>query len=343
MISKFAFYFFTFSMSLALSLILVPLIRFLSIKFGFYDKPNEIKTHKGHVPVFGGVGIFLAFSISLIVMRLSTSFPTGTLRDLRYILVGAFLMLMLGIADDIKKPKGLSVGFKFIFQFIVAIFMVISGFQIRFISPDHLSFILSVLWIVGISNAFNIIDIMDGLSSSQIIAAGLAFWFISLPSEHIYVNLMAAAISGAAVGFFPYNMSSKLKIFMGDSGSLFCGFIMAILSLGSEYSRNNALGVYAPIFILAVPLYDTVFVSIMRIKKGISPFSGSKDHYALRLEAMGLSRKKITYTSFLFSILMGTAAWLSTLVPLKWGALIYLITGLGFFIISWHISKIKVD
>jgi len=242
MISNFPFYALTFSMSLILSLIFVPLIRFLSVKFEFYDKPNEIKTHKGHIPVFGGLGVFLAFSISLIVMRLSTSFPTGTLRDLRYILIGAFLMLMLGIVDDIKKPKGLSVEFKFIFQFIIAIFMVISGFQIRFISPEHLSCILSVLWIVGITNAFNIIDIMDGLSSSQIIAAGLAFWFISLPSEHVYVNLMAAAISGAAAGFFPYNMSSRLKIFMGDSGSLFCGFIMAVLSLGSEYSRNNALG-----------------------------------------------------------------------------------------------------
>jgi len=81
----------------------------------------------------------------------------------------------------------------------------------------------------------------------------------------------------------------------------------------------------------------------MRIKKGISPFSGSKDHYALRLEAMGFSRKKITYASFIFSILMGTAAWLSTLVSLKWGALIYLIIGLEFLIISWHISKIRVD
>ncbi|GAB4033409.1 MAG: MraY family glycosyltransferase [Elusimicrobiota bacterium] len=336
------FYALTFILALGLSLVFVPLVRYFAIRFGLYDSPNEIKTHKGAVPVLGGLGIFAAFSMALVIMRFSTSFPTGTLRDLRYILIGSFLILCLGAIDDLKKPNGLSVGFKFAAQFIIAIFMVFSGFQIKFISPEYLSFVLSVLWIVGVSNAFNIIDIMDGLSSSQVLSAGLALWFISLPSEHIYVNFLAAAISGAALGFIPNNFSSKRKIFMGDSGSLFCGFVMAILSLGGEYSKNNILGVYAPLFILAVPIYDTFFVSVMRMKKGISPFSGSRDHYALRLEKIGLSRKKIVVISFLFSLIMGLAAWLSTMVSWQWGMIIYFVVGAEFILISLRISKIKV-
>lgn len=336
------FYALTFILASGLSLLFVPMVRYFALRFRLYDRPNEIKTHKGAVPLLGGVGIFTAFSVSLIIMRLSTSFPTGTLRDLRYILIGSFLILCLGVLDDLKKPDGLSVGFKFAAQFIIAFFMVFSGFQIKFISPEYLSFFLSVLWIVGVSNAFNIIDIMDGLSSSQVLASGLALWFIALPSEHIYVNFLAAAISGAALGFIPHNFSSKRKIFMGDSGSLFCGFIMAVLSLGGEYSRNNILGVYAPLFILAVPIYDTLFVSVMRIKKGISPFSGSRDHYALRLEKIGFSRKKIVVLSFIFSLFMGLAAWLSTIFSWQWGVIIYFVVGAEFLIISWRISKIKI-
>ncbi|MEW5951435.1 MAG: MraY family glycosyltransferase [Elusimicrobiota bacterium] len=342
MIENLKFYLFTFFISLAISLFAVPLMRKAALFFGLCDKPNEIKTHKGSVPVLGGAAVFFSFAVSLIIMRFYTSFPTGTLRDLRYILAGAFLILLLGIADDFRKPKGLSVGFKFFIQFLIAFFMVFSGFRIKFIYPEYLSWILSMLWIVGVSNAFNIIDIMDGLSASQAFAAALAFWFIALPSEQIYVNFLAAALSGAALGFLPYNFSSRLKIFLGDSGSLFLGFVLAILSLGDEYSKNNVLAVYAPIFILAVPIYDTFFVSFMRIKKGISPFSGSKDHYALRMEKMGFSRKKIVYISFLFSVFLGFSAWLSTVLSWHWSALIYFTVGAEFVLISKKISSVDI-
>ncbi len=342
MSEKLGLYIITFLLALFFSLVSVPLVRKAALFLGFCDSPNEIKTHKGSVPVLGGLGVFFSFAAALVLIRLYTSFPTGTLRDLRYILAGSFLILLLGLADDFKKPAGLSVGFKFAVQFAIAIFMVFSGFKINFISPDYISWALSVIWIVGISNAFNIIDIMDGLSASQALAAALAFWFIALPSEQIYVNFLAASLSGAALGFLPYNFSSRLKIFLGDGGSLFLGFVLAVLSLGDEYSKTNVLAVYAPLFILAVPIYDTFFVSAMRIKKGISPFSGSKDHYALRLEKMGFSRKKVVYISFIFSAFMGLSAWLSTALSWHWSLLIYLIVAAEFLIISKKISSVKI-
>lgn len=342
MSEKFWLYITAFFLALFFSLILTPIVRKTALFLGLFDRPNEIKTHKGSVPVLGGIGIFLSFATALVLIRLSTYFPTGTLRDLRYILAGSFLILILGLADDFRKPLGLSVRFKFIMQFAIAIFMVFFGFRIKFISPDYISWVLSVIWIVGISNAFNIIDIMDGLSASQAVIASFAFWFIALPSEQIYVNFLAASLSGAALGFLPYNFSSKLKIFLGDGGSLFLGFVLAILSLGDEYSKTNILAVYAPVFILAVPIFDTLFVSAMRIKKGISPFCGSKDHYALRLEKMGFSRKKVVYMSFIFSTFMGFSGWLSTVLFWQWGVLIYLVVAAVFLVISKKISSVKI-
>ena len=342
MISNVKLYVLSFFSALFLSVLLVPLFRKLSMALGHYDSPNEIKTHKGRVPLSGGIAIFAAFSVTLVVFRLFTSFPTGTLRDLRYILLGAMVMLALGFIDDLKKPSGLSVGVKFFFQFAAAAFMVSMGFKIKFIYPEYLAFGLSVFWIVGVSNALNIIDVMDGLSSSQIFVACMAFLFIALPSESIYVNFLAASMAGASLGFIPYNLSSRLKVFLGDSGSLSCGFVLAVLSLGAEYSKFNPLGVYAPLFILAIPIYDTFFVSFMRVRKGISPFQGTKDHYALRLERIGFSRRSIVFLSFASAVILAFSAFLSTRLPLQWGLLVYFIVGGEFLVLSLIISKIKL-
>jgi len=342
MIENLKFYLLCFSLAFVLSLFFVPIIRKVSLFFENYDVPTDIKTHKGKVPLSGGLAIFISFSIVLIFMRFYTSFPTGTLRDLRYILIGGFIILMLGLIDDLKKPEGLPVWLKFLIQFVVAGFMVFFGFKIKFIYPEYISIILSILWIVGVSNALNIIDIMDGLSSSQVFISSIAFLFIALPYESIYVNFLASSLAGASLGFIPYNMSKRYKIFMGDSGSLFCGFILAVLSLGTEYSRLNPLAVYAPLFILAIPIYDTLFVSFMRLRKGISPFKGSKDHYALRLEKIGFSRNQIVFLSFIASLILSFSAFLVTRLSLFWGILIYFIVGGEFIILSFLISKIKI-
>lgn len=335
-------YWFCFVLSLLISLALTPLFRYFAIKSGKLDKPTEIKTHKNPVPMFGGAAVFSAVCLSLLAVRYYTSFPTGTLHDLRVILSCGAIMFLLGLIDDIKKPKGLSVKFRFFIQFAVAAITVYYGFGIKFLHPEYLAVLLSVIWIVGVSNAVNLIDIMDGLSSSQVAIAAFGFLFISFPSESIYVNFASAALAGGVIGFIPFNISKKLKIFMGDSGSLFCGYFLSVIALGASYSNVNPLGVYAPILVLFVPIFDTFFVSLLRISRGCSPFKGSKDHFALRLEKMGLSRTRVVEVTACFSVCLGFFAWLLTNVTLPWGMLIILVTALVISLIAGKISKIEM-
>ncbi|KAF0127092.1 MAG: UDP-N-acetylmuramyl pentapeptide phosphotransferase/UDP-N-acetylglucosamine-1-phosphate transferase [Elusimicrobia bacterium] len=343
LIYNFGLYLACFAGALLLSLALTPALRALAVRFGHLDAPTtHVKTHKVATPLLGGVAVAAAFAASLIAIRFLTDFPTGTLRDLRVLLTGGAVMLLLGLIDDLRKPHGLGVKTKFAVQFAVAGFTVFYGIKIDFLQPSYLAAALSVLWIVGVSNAFNIIDIMDGLSASQAALAAAGFLLIALPSESIYVNFASAALCGAALGFLPYNFSRRLKIFMGDSGSLFCGYILAVIAMGTSYTTLNPLGVYAPLFILALPIYDTIFVSVMRLRRGHSPFIGSKDHYALRLEALGFSRRRVVSISALTAAGLAVAAFLVTQVPMEWGALIYFVVGGEFILVSLAIAKIKV-
>ena len=342
LLENFRLYFLAFLLPLLLSLGFTPLLRLLALKYGHLDKPTDIKTHKIPTPLLGGAAIFIAFAASLVIMRFYTSFPTGTLRDLRVLLFGGAVMFALGFVDDMRKPHGLGFKTKFAVQFAVAAFTAFYGIRIHFVQPEYLSFALSVLWIVGVSNAFNIIDIMDGLSSGQAALASFGFLLIAFPSESVYVNFASASLAGAALGFLPYNVSHKYKIFMGDSGSLLCGFVLAVVAMGTKYTDVNPLGVYAPLFILAVPIYDTLFVSVMRMRRGHSPFLGSNDHFALRLEKIGFPRRKVVRLSSLVTLGLSVFAWLITQVPLGWGVLIVGVLAVEFVLVGIAIAKIKI-
>ena len=174
-------YLFTFLASLILSLILVPAAREAAQVLDVMDHPvSAVKTHKNPTPYLGGVAIFLAFAFSLLWIRVLTSFPTGTLRSLRGILCGAALLAVLGLIDDVKK-FGLHYRTKFLFQVLAAMLVVWFGVRIKFIDPPWFASAVTVLWIVGVTNAFNLIDIMDGLCSGITVVAAAAFLFISLP------------------------------------------------------------------------------------------------------------------------------------------------------------------
>lgn len=327
----------------ASSALFTPLFRFIAIKLGELDRPTDIKTHKIPTPLLGGAAVFFSFSLALICIRLFTSFPTGTLRDLRIILAGGLGMFILGLIDDFKKPSGLGVKTKFFFQFLIAGFTVYYGFGIKFLTPEYLAAVISVVWIAGVSNAINLIDIMDGLSSSQVALCSLGFLMISFPSEAVYVNFASAALAGAALGFLPWNMSAKHKIFMGDSGSLVCGYILSVIALGASYTNVNPLGVYAPLLVLAVPIFDTFFVSVMRMRRGMSPFKGSKDHFALRLEKAGLARGKIVLVTSGATLILCSAACVLTLISLKGSIFLLFITLLSIYLVYAQLAKININ
>jgi len=337
------FYALCFATSLLFSILFTPLCRRLAMRLNILDHPHShIKTHKQPTPYLGGLAVAMALALTLIGARLMTDFPTGTLRSLRGIFLGASVILLLGLIDDMK-PKGLGYRFKFLVQIVAALCLIAFDIRIDFIHPNWLGNLFTILWVVGIINAMNIIDIMDGLASGVAMIASLGFLFIAFPSEEIYVNFTAAALSGALLGFLPYNLSAKLKIFLGDTGSLLIGFVLAAISLGASYTQVNNAGVMAPLLLLGIPLYDTALVAYLRIMKGMSPFLGSKDHYALRLERWGLYREEILVISYAASAGLLFTAYQATSVIFEYAILIYAIVACVTLALSVWLARIRMD
>lgn len=331
------------ALSAALCALLTPLARAWAIRRRWYDPPSSsVKTHKVSTPVLGGAALWASFTLTLVAMRFMTGFPTGTLHRLRALLAGGAVVFLVGLLDDRRRPGGLDWKTKMAAQAAAAAMLMGFGIRIRFLHPEYLAYGLTALWVITVCNALNLVDIMDGLAASQAAVAALALLLIALPSEEVYVNLGAAALLGSCLGFLPWNLSSKRKIFMGDSGALFIGFILAALALGTDYSQVNPLGVYAPLFILLVPIFDTLFVAVMRLRKGHSPFLGSRDHFPLRLEAMGYHRGQIVGLCAAGSGILALCAFLVTRATLPWALWIYAIVGFWVASLSWRIAQVDV-
>jgi UDP-GlcNAc:undecaprenyl-phosphate GlcNAc-1-phosphate transferase len=332
-----------FALAAGIAFVLTPLVRLLSIKIGLLDAPtSDVKTHKIPTPIFGGVAIWAGFAGAMTLLRFTTNFPTGTLYNLRALLFGGTLIFLLGLADDLRRPEGLDYKPKLLVQFLATALFVSYGLRIHFIHPSWVAAGVTLVWVVGVTNSMNIIDIMDGLSASQAAVAATSFLLVSLPSQENYVKYAAAAVAGAAIGFLPWNMSKKYKVFMGDCGSLTLGFLLAGLSLGAHYSSVNDVGVFAPLLILFVPVFDTVFVSILRLNQGKSPFQGSKDHFALRLEKLGYSRLQIVAISAVAAGLLGFCAFLATQYPQKQALAVYLLVAAALLWVGRRLSLVSM-
>lgn len=332
-------YFFTFVFAFAFSYFSIPHFRKLAQKY-LVDKPTKLKNHTGNIPLCGGAIIAFGFFSSLIILRILTAFPSGTLRNLRGLFLGGGIIFVLGLIDDLKKPKGLNPYIKLIFQAAAGLILIHYGIKINFLTPPW-NYILSVLWVAGLTNAFNLLDIMDGLAVSQAVIASLAFLLINLPFEFIYVNFAAVALLGAALAFWPQNHASK-KIFLGDSGSMLLGFLLSALALGTRFSAISPVGVLAPLLILALPIFDTLFVSLIRLSKGINPLKGTPDHYPLRLKKLGLKNRTILALSIIISVMLNILALATIQITnIKIDLLIYLFAFICFVSFAVYL-KVKV-
>ncbi|MBI3012915.1 MAG: undecaprenyl/decaprenyl-phosphate alpha-N-acetylglucosaminyl 1-phosphate transferase [Elusimicrobia bacterium] len=207
--NNYTLYLTAFGLSTTVAFFSAPLFRWIALRLNIMDHPNSpVKTHVRSTPYLGGCAIALAFIVSLTAVRYLSisSYPPGTLRPIQGIFFGGFLIFLLGLVDD-TVSGGLSFQEKFLIQFIASAVLLFYGIQIHFVHPRWLAFALTLIWVTGVVNAVNIIDIMDGLASGCATIAALAFLFISLPTEHIYVNVTAATLAGACLGFLPYNFS----------------------------------------------------------------------------------------------------------------------------------------
>ncbi len=297
--------------SYLLGVFIVPLVIVVSKRQGLVDMPNERKIHSKPISRLGGIAIWSSTILTFFALILLSYYPFGSY--LSGILLGSSLMFFLGLVDDIYQ---LNAKFKFVIQFLIASIVFLLGIQINnlynpFGDPIHLNYIISyivtVLWLVGISNAVNFIDGVDGLAGSIITISAVTLGLISTSiSPNAISALIAFILTGAVLAFLTYNFHPA-KIFMGDSGALFCGFMLATLSI-TGIIEGSSIGIVVPMFILAIPIIDIVFSSSRRILKGVSPFKADAEHIHHKLLHAGFSQNKIVLILVTVAICFGALA-----------------------------------
>jgi UDP-GlcNAc:undecaprenyl-phosphate GlcNAc-1-phosphate transferase len=177
------------------------------------------------------------------------------------------------------------------------------------IIPWYISLPLSYVWLIGIINALNIIDVMDGLSSGVALMCSIIFILVGVMNHSMIIAIIASALGGSLLGFLRYNFEPA-QIYLGDTGSMFVGMMMGSLAMIGNFTMHNNLGCFAPVLILGVPIFDTMFVMYIRYRRGMSILTGSPDHFALRLRKWRLSTRQTVTISYAISILLGIAALL---------------------------------
>lgn len=308
------------------------------------DKPDgSLKKHRKSVPLIGGVLIFVSVFTTLSIIRFTTDFPTGTLHYLRGVFIGGVLIFALGLADDLTKPKGVCVALKLLVQAASALALMAYGVHVQFVQNSFLSYAITFLWVVGLTNAFNLLDIMDGLCISQAVVCALGLLIIALPQEFIYVNVGALALLGACFAVWPLNARKKHKIFLGDSGSTFLGFMVASLSMGTAYSAHNEIGFLAPLLIFALPLFDTGFVMLARLLKKKNPLKGSADHIALRLKKRGWALRTILSVFIAAGLFFNLLAYALTIYGAPVAVCLFIVTGALLGLITLWLLSLPAD
>jgi UDP-GlcNAc:undecaprenyl-phosphate GlcNAc-1-phosphate transferase len=303
----------SFLTAAALVLYVTPLTIRVANTFKIHDTPDgRLKKHEAPTPYLGGLAVAAAFVITFSLLSTSESIDYRALG----IITGGFMMLLLGLYDDLIN---LSPSVKFLGQLLATVALYKSGVRIEIAALDNwTNMALTLLWVTGITNAFNLIDVMDGLTAGVACLASLFLFVISatLGNDEV-VPFMAIVMAGSLAGFLRFNIAPA-RIFLGDTGSLFIGFMLGALTMLVSYSAHNQLAVVTPVVLLAVPIFDTVFVAVQRFRKGIPFFRGSPDHFALRVAHSGLGVQDTVAATYRVCIALGMVALLLVFGPASW-------------------------
>ncbi len=294
-----------------------PLVKALSVKVGAVDVPKDGRRMHNHpIPRMGGLAIFLGFMAAVLLFV-----PLDT--EKRGMLLGAVIIVVLGMLDDRFALPAMP---KFVVQIIAAVIAVMAGNRIDVLSNPNifsanpywelgvLSIPVTVIWIVAITNAVNLIDGLDGLACgvSTISAATMLVIALLVREQDVLVSeqdvaVMMAALVGACIGFLPYNFNPA-KIFMGDTGSTFLGFIMAVVSVQGMFKMYNIISFVVPFLMLGLPIFDECFAIIRRLTRGQSPMAPDRGHVHHRLIDMGFSQKQAVGVLYVISAILGLSA-----------------------------------
>ncbi len=328
-------YGFIFMLAFFSCLYITPIVIDAALTYDIVDRPDgNLKQHQRPVAYLGGIAVYLSF---LATLALSFEFSSEVLG----LLLAATMVILLGIIDDLK-PLGPKI--KLVGQ-IIAIFVLIKcDIYIDIaIVPDWLDIAMTFVWMLAVINAFNIIDIMDGLSAGVGLIAALVLFVVGVMNGHAMMAVMSLALAGALLGFVRYNFNPA-TIYLGDAGSMFIGLMLGTLSMIGVYTDHNQAGYLAPLVILGVPLYDTVLVMYLRRRKGMPVIQGSPDHFALRLRKSGLSTRQTVLVTYAAACALGAAALGIKLVPTAAlsGLLFFCVAACGLALGLWLI-RIRME
>ncbi|MEJ6951141.1 glycosyltransferase family 4 protein [Natronospora cellulosivora (SeqCode)] len=294
-----------FFVSLLLTYLLTPMVKKIAFRMDALDMPGERRINKKAIPTMGGIAIYLGFLIPVLLLTNMTSTMLG-------IILGGSFILIVGILDDLYE---LSPGLKLSGQIAAASILILFGVRVEFITNPFGGMIylgtwgipLTLLWVVSITNTVNLVDGLDGLAAGISVIAALTLFFVGLQEGQFTAAIMAIALAGSSLGFLKYNFNPA-DIFMGDTGAMFLGFILAAISVSGALKSAAAVTLIVPVLALGVPIFDTIFAIIRRLynKKPI----GEADHGHLhhRLLALGLNQRQAVLSVYGISLGLGLMA-----------------------------------
>lgn len=323
----------TFCVAVAFALYGVPIARKAALKFGIVDAPDgRLKHQEDAVPYFGGLAIYLAFLMSL-------AFTFEFRHDVLGIILGGTIVVMLGLIDDFGV---LTPWTKLTGQFLAVFVLIKSGIRIEIAAfPEWFDLFLTIVWMVGLINAFNLLDIMDGLSASVGAVSASCLLVVALLQGDQVIAFMLAALIGSLLGFLKYNWQPA-KIYMGDTGAMFIGLLLGAMTMIGQYPSSHPISLLTPVFILGIPIFDTMFVMYIRYQRGLPIFWGSPDHIAIRLRHWGLSVQQIVIISCIATAIMGGLGLLMMAVEQNTALGICLGTAIVLMLSTFMLGKIDV-
>lgn len=335
--------------SFIISLVLTELVRKMALRFGVLDQPGERKVHGTPVPLLGGVAIcvtvYLMVGVHLSLLRPARDLGFEWLEGhvlyflgdqvktrLTGLAAGGGIIFALGVVDDLKalRPE-----IKLVFQTVAALILVFSGIKINlFLDVPVIPQLLTVVWVVGMINAMNFLDNMDGLSAGVSLIAALSLFLTVLPHEETFNCVLLMVFAGSVAGFLYHNFHPA-KIFMGDAGSMFCGYILATAPLLTTFyvaSTPSRVAVAAPLLALSVPIFDTASVVYIRWRNGESIMKGDKRHFSHRLVQLGMSPRQAVEFIYLVGAITGLGAVLLPQVGMN-GTLLLIAQAIGMYLL----------
>ncbi|HID53826.1 MAG TPA: undecaprenyl/decaprenyl-phosphate alpha-N-acetylglucosaminyl 1-phosphate transferase [Anaerolineae bacterium] len=319
-----------FTVALFVTAVSIPWVRRLAVHLGFVDAPARRKLHVAPMPLLGGLAIFGGAVIALIAF--SGRLPSSV----SGVLAAMTIVVLTGLLDD---WRGLPAWAKMGGLLLASVILILFDIRVKLPIPEALNIALTLLWLLGIANAINFLDNMDGLSAGISAVAASFMLLLGLVNDQFLVSALAAAVLGATLGFLRYNFKPA-RIFMGDAGSLFLGFLLALLGLQLRFPDNVSFVTWmVPVFILAVPVFDMTLVVVSRLRRGLSPNTPGKDHSSHRLVQMGCTQREAVLIIYLITGATGMVAIFITQATIPEG---YIIFGIALALAAaaiWRLEK----